>query len=93
VDGFWMDRTEVTNKQFARFVRETGYVTVVARQPDPNATSNDPTEPGVPKRVKRGASILCCDNYCMRYMAGGRRKGDVESTGNHIGFRCVRAPQ
>jgi len=27
VDGFWMDKTEVTNAQFARFVKETGYVT------------------------------------------------------------------
>ena len=27
VDGFWMDATEVTNEQFARFVKATGYVT------------------------------------------------------------------
>ena len=33
VDGFWMDRTEVTNAQFARFVRATGYVTVAERTP------------------------------------------------------------
>ena len=26
VDGFWMDRTEVTNEEFARFARTTGYV-------------------------------------------------------------------
>jgi formylglycine-generating enzyme required for sulfatase activity len=31
VDGFWMDRTEVTNAQFARFVAATGYVTVAER--------------------------------------------------------------
>jgi formylglycine-generating enzyme len=31
VDGFWMDKTEVTNEQFARFVQETGYVTVAER--------------------------------------------------------------
>src|SRR5262249_45161773 len=35
VDGFWMDRTEVTNEQFARFVDATNYVTVVERWPDP----------------------------------------------------------
>jgi formylglycine-generating enzyme required for sulfatase activity len=34
LDGFWMDRTEVTNEQFARFVRATGYVTVAERKPD-----------------------------------------------------------
>src|SRR5262249_17468499 len=34
VDGFWMDRTEVTNEQFAAFVKATGYVTVAERRPD-----------------------------------------------------------
>jgi formylglycine-generating enzyme required for sulfatase activity len=33
VDGFWMDRTEVTNEEFSRFVRATGYVTVAERTP------------------------------------------------------------
>src|SRR5687767_9881078 len=28
VDGFWMDKTEVTNEEFEKFVRATGYVTV-----------------------------------------------------------------
>src|SRR5262245_44949701 len=36
VDGFWMDATEVTNEQFAYFVKKTGYKTVAERQPDPN---------------------------------------------------------
>ncbi len=33
IDGFWMDRTEVTNEQFDRFVRQTAYVTVAERTP------------------------------------------------------------
>jgi formylglycine-generating enzyme len=33
VDGFWMDRTDVTNAEFARFVKATGYVTVAERKP------------------------------------------------------------
>lgn len=33
VDGFWMDKTEVTNAQFAAFVKATGYVTVAERTP------------------------------------------------------------
>src|SRR5215207_4851970 len=28
VDGFWLDRTPVTNRQFRDFVRATGHVTV-----------------------------------------------------------------
>jgi formylglycine-generating enzyme len=31
VDGFWIDRTEVTNAQFAAFVKATGYVTEAER--------------------------------------------------------------
>jgi formylglycine-generating enzyme len=26
VDGFWMDRTDVTNEEFAKFVDATGYI-------------------------------------------------------------------
>ena len=34
VDGFFMDITEVTNAQFAKFVKETGYITVAERAID-----------------------------------------------------------
>jgi len=34
VDGFWMDETEVTNRQFRAFVDATGYVTTAERRPD-----------------------------------------------------------
>jgi formylglycine-generating enzyme required for sulfatase activity len=34
VDGFWMDETAVTNAEFARFVEETGYVTLAERAPN-----------------------------------------------------------
>jgi sulfatase modifying factor 1 len=33
VDGFWMDKTDVTNKEFAVFVKSTGYVTIAERKP------------------------------------------------------------
>ncbi len=35
VEGFWIDRHEVTNADFARFVAETGHVTVAEQSPDP----------------------------------------------------------
>jgi formylglycine-generating enzyme required for sulfatase activity len=35
VDGFWMDKTEVTNGQFAKFVKATNYVTIAERWPEP----------------------------------------------------------
>lgn len=34
VDGFFMDITEVTNAQFAQFVKETAYITVAEREID-----------------------------------------------------------
>lgn len=34
VKGFWMDRTEVTNEEFAAFVQATGYLTVAERPVD-----------------------------------------------------------
>ena len=35
VDGFWIDRTPVTNRQFKAFVKATGYVTTAQIPPDP----------------------------------------------------------
>src|ERR1700692_4491871 len=34
VDGFWMDRTPVTNRQFRKFVNATGYVTFAEITPE-----------------------------------------------------------
>jgi formylglycine-generating enzyme required for sulfatase activity len=35
VDGFWIDRTPVTNRQFKAFIKATGYVTTAQVPPDP----------------------------------------------------------
>jgi len=35
VDGFWMDRSPVTNDRFQRFVEATGHVTFAEKRPDP----------------------------------------------------------
>jgi formylglycine-generating enzyme required for sulfatase activity len=44
VDGFWMDKTEVTNRQFAPFVKATGYVTVAERTPSAKDFPGAPPE-------------------------------------------------
>jgi sulfatase modifying factor 1 len=36
VHGFWIDRYAVTNRDYDRFVRRTGYATVAERSPDPS---------------------------------------------------------
>ena len=62
----------------------------VAKNPQGPESSYDPSEPGLPKKVQRGGSFLCTDQYCTRYMVGTRGKGDYKSPANHIGFRCVQ---
>ena len=64
---------------------------VVARNPQGPATPFDPVEPTEKKRVHRGGSFLCTDQYCTRYMVGTRGKGEVTTGSNHLGFRCVQS--
>jgi formylglycine-generating enzyme required for sulfatase activity len=80
----------------ADFYRPDYYETLaalggVARNPQGPSESLDPSEPGVIKRVQRGGSFLCTDQYCTRYMVGSRGRGEVTSGSNHLGFRCVKS--
>jgi formylglycine-generating enzyme required for sulfatase activity len=60
------------------------------RNPQGPNDSFDPSEPGTAKRVMRGGSYLCTDQYCTAYEVGARGKGAPDSGTNHVGFRCVR---
>jgi len=62
----------------------------VVRNPRGPLDSFDPAEPGVAKRVQKGGSFLCTDQYCARYMPGARGKGEASTGTNHVGFRCMR---
>jgi formylglycine-generating enzyme len=62
----------------------------VARNPQGPDTSFDPSEPTEKKRVHRGGSFLCTDQYCSRYMVGTRGKGEGSTGTNHVGFRLVK---
>jgi len=64
----------------------------VARNPPGPDTPFDPREPAEKKRVHRGGSFLCTDQYCTRYMVGTRGKGEITTASNHVGFRCARVP-
>lgn len=52
VDGFWIDRTELTNDDFAKFVRATGYVTIAERKP------SAADFPGVPPQELVAGSLV-----------------------------------
>ena len=63
----------------------------VAHNPQGPESSFDPAEPGVSKRVQKGGSFLCTDQYCTRYMVGTRGKSEPSTATNHAGFRCVKS--
>lgn len=52
VQGFWMDRTEVTNAQFAAFVQATGYVT------EPERALDAARHPGVPADLRVPGAVV-----------------------------------
>ncbi len=62
---------------------------------NPTGPSNsyDPDDAGVPsdapKRVIRGGSFLCDENFCMSYRPSARRGTDPYNPMSHIGFRLA----
>lgn len=52
VDGFWIDVTPVTNRQFGEFVSATGYVTLAEKAPDPK------DYPGALQTMLRAGSLV-----------------------------------
>ncbi|MFT3747995.1 MAG: formylglycine-generating enzyme family protein [Agriterribacter sp.] len=72
------------------YYRPDYYKTGTLDNPKGPPDSFDPDEPGAIKRVQRGGSFLCSDEYCIRYKAGSRGKGEVSSGSNNLGFRCVK---
>lgn len=71
------------------YYKELASSASVVRNPRGPETSFDPMEPSEPKKVQRGGSYLCTDQYCSRYIVGTRGKGEVSTGTNHLGFRCV----
>jgi sulfatase modifying factor 1 len=58
VDGYWMDKAEVTNEEFARFVSASGYVTVAERTP---RAENYPG--AIPENLVAGAVVFTPPNH------------------------------
>ncbi|MBM4077600.1 MAG: formylglycine-generating enzyme family protein, partial [Planctomycetes bacterium] len=63
-----------------------------SRNPPGPQDSFDPNEPQIPKRVQRGGSFMCSDDYCTGYRVAARMKGDIHSGTAHCGFRTVLTP-
>jgi len=58
-------------------------------------TSFDPEYPEsrIPRRVIKGGSYLCAENYCRRYRPAARSPQQVDTPTCHLGFRCVVRPR
>jgi formylglycine-generating enzyme required for sulfatase activity len=82
VSGFWMDATEVTNRQFREFVQATRYVTTAQRKPDWEELRKQ-LPPGTPKpdegllvpgsivvRLPEGASVSDDRSKWFQWVAG-----------------------
>lgn len=63
-----------------------------SRNPPGPPSSLDPQEPGIIKRVQRGGSFMCSDQYCVGYRVTARMKGEEDTGAFHTGFRCVARP-
>ena len=57
----------------------------------PENSSYDPLTPDIPipRKVIKGGSHLCAENYCQRYRPAARHPEAVDSATTHLGFRCV----
>jgi formylglycine-generating enzyme len=73
------------------YYRPDSYRYSPLRNPQGPSDSYDPNEPNYIKRVQRGGSFMCSDNYCRGYRVAARMKGTPDSGTFHTGFRCVRS--
>lgn len=61
----------------------------ISENPQGPAEPMDIDEPTVPKRVTRGGSFLCTDQYCSGFRVSARMKTSWDTSLEHTGFRCV----
>ena len=83
VDGFFIDRMPVTNRQFAEFIAETGYVTVAERALDPENYPNV-----APEMLKPGSLVF----VPPRQDARPRTPGDWWRYTFGANWRCPTGP-
>jgi sulfatase modifying factor 1 len=62
----------------------------VANNPQGPSKAFDPNEPYAVKRVTKGGSFLCAEEYCSNYRPSARQGSSIDSGSSNIGFRVVR---
>lgn len=48
--------------------------------------------PRLGRKVIKGGSHLCAENYCQRYRPAARHPQTIDSSTSHVGFRCIWRP-
>jgi formylglycine-generating enzyme required for sulfatase activity len=61
-----------------------------AQNPPGPAKGFDPADPSEAKRVIRGGSFMCSDEYCSGYRVTARMKTTPSSGLSNLGFRCAK---
>lgn len=76
-DAFWIESQTVS------YVKNP-------KGPKNSYDAEDGVIPYAPKKVLRGGSFLCDENFCMSYRPSARRGIDPYTSMSHIGFRLVK---
>lgn len=87
---WWAERQELAHK------KRGACCTVPNPRGGVRRNSFDPSQPHVKigRKVLKGGSHLCAENYCQRYRPAARHPEMIDTSTSHIGFRCVvRAPR
>lgn len=106
VDGFYIDATEVTNKQFKAFVKDTNtlqlpsvnyYQDLDISKPILNPKGADksysPSNPYQIENVIKDRSFLCHESYCSSFRISAKMGVTIDSDSDHAGFRTVATPE
>ncbi len=100
VDGFFMDKTDVTNAEFAKFVKATGYITVAERKPQaedfPGAPPENLVAGSVCLRAARSSRAaqrsLCNGGATFTARTGGIRSARAATSRARTTFPSSRSP-
>lgn len=72
--------------------RPDAYATHSLKDPQGSASSLDPQEPGIPKRVQRGVCSCAAAPNASTICPALEARGAADSAALHVEFRCVKSP-
>ncbi|WP_247714308.1 formylglycine-generating enzyme family protein [Qipengyuania pacifica] len=85
-EDWWRDKPQPMVKK-----RKSACCTIENPKGGRRMESLDKAQPDVKigRKVIKGGSHLCAENYCQRYRPAARHPQMIDSSTSHIGFRCV----